>query len=474
MNEQLLIELYTMFTGQAPVNIVRIKGSGSNRHYYRLGESPSVIGVIGENRLENNAFIYLSNHFKDAGINVPAILAVSDDEMCYLQEDLGGISLFDLIENNDERCAVMPMLEKTIAALPKIQWKGIKNLDASKCYPVPTMDHRAVMWDLNYFKYCFLKVSGLDFREDLLENDFEALSTKILSFGCDTFMYRDFQSRNVMVKDDEPWFIDYQGGRMGPYHYDVVSFLWQARANFAASVRNHLIEKYVEAASQYIDIDLAVFVKELRYFVLFRTIQVLGAYGFRGLIEHKSHFLKSIPNAICNLREVLKDGFDEFPYLVSVLSKLTDMPQFSPKEDSSVLEIRISSFGYKRHGIPEDSTGNGGGFVFDCRAIHNPGRYDEYKSLTGRDRKVREFLEHEGSILTFLNNVYGLVDPAVETYLRRGFTHLMINFGCTGGQHRSVYCAEALTSHIRKHFPQVKVVLKHFEQNIEEIFEPHI
>lgn len=474
MNEQSLIELYTMFTGHPPVNIARIKGSGSNRQYYRFGDSPSIIGVIGENVQENSAFIYFSNHFRGAGIRVPKILSVSADGICYLQEDLGDVSLFNLITDSDGCYEVMPMLEKTIIALPEIQWNGVKNLDTTKCYPVPTMNRRAIMWDLNYFKYCFLKVSGLDFSEELLETDFEALASRILSFRCDTFMYRDFQSRNVLVKDNEPWFIDYQGGRLGPYHYDVVSFLWQARANFTTSVRKHLIEKYVEAASQHINIDLDTFIKELRYFVFFRTIQVLGAYGFRGLIEHKSHFLKSIPNALRNLKELFDDGFDEFPYLVSVLRQLISMPQFSVAEDSSILELRISSFGYKRHGIPEDTTGNGGGFVFDCRAIHNPGRYDEYKSLTGRDRKVKEFLEHEGSILTFLTNVYGLVDPAVDTYLKRGFTHLMVSFGCTGGQHRSVYCAEALTSHIRKKFPQVRIVLKHFEQDIEEILEPHI
>ncbi len=472
MNEQPLIDLYAMFTGHAPVNIVRIKGSGSNRHYYRIGDNPSVIGVIGENVQENEAFIYLSNHFKDAGINVPRIFAVSDDRICYLQEDLGHVSLFDLITENAGTDAVMPMLEKTIMSLPRLQWGGVKNLDASKCYPVPAMDHRAIMWDLNYFKYCFLKISGVDFKEDLLENDFEVLAEKILSFGCDTFMYRDFQSRNVMVKDGQPWFIDYQGGRKGPYHYDVVSFLWQARAGFSSEVRLHLIDKYIEAARAYIYINASDFARELRYFVLFRTIQVLGAYGFRGLIEHKEHFMKSIPKALRNLKELLEGGFDEFPYLVTVLSKLTAMPQFSCGEESPVLELRISSFGYKRHGIPADLSGNGGGFVFDCRAIHNPGRYDEYKTLTGRDRKVKEFLEHEGSVLTFLQNVYGLVEPAVKTYLERGFTHLMVSFGCTGGQHRSVYCAEALTSRIRDLFPQVRIVLNHLEQNIEEILEP--
>lgn len=472
MNEHALIDLYTMFTGHAPVNIVSIKGSGSNRHYYRLGDTPSLIGVIGENRQENEAFIYLSEHLKNTGVNVPSVFAVSDDRMCYLQEDLGCESLFDIIGRKDNFDSVMPILEDTIKYLPLLQWGGTKNLDSSKFYPVPMMDYRAIMWDLNYFKYCFLKMSGIDFKENLLEDDFESLAKVILSFGCDTFMYRDFQSRNVMVKDGKPWFIDYQGGRMGPHHYDVVSFLWQARAGFPASVRRHLIEKYVDAAKEYTTIDYPTFVKELKYFVLFRSIQVLGAYGFRGLIEHKEHFIKSIPNAIRNIKELLDEGFDEFPYLCGILSKLTSMPQFSYGEESPVLELRISSFGYKRHGIPKDLSGNGGGFVFDCRAIHNPGRYDEYKNLTGRDRKVKEFLEKDGSVIPFLDNVYSLVDYSVKTYLKRGFTHLMVSFGCTGGQHRSVYCAESLTSHIRTHFPQVKVVLTHLEQNIEETLNP--
>jgi hypothetical protein len=302
----------------------------------------------------------------------------------------------------------------------------------------------------------------VEFEEEWLEDDFDRLSDVLLGGESDTFMYRDFQSRNVMVCQGAPYFIDFQGGRRGPVEYDLVSFLWQARARFTPEIRRELIGEYLDSARRYRMFDEDAFIGRLRYFVLFRLLQVLGAYGYRGYLEHKAHFVQSIPMAIENLRELLVDGFKEFPYLCSVLSEMVALPRFLHQEEDDELTVRVTSFSYKK-GIPDDASGNGGGFVFDCRAIHNPGRYDEYKLLTGRDEPVRAFLDKEKAMQEFLEHVYGIVDYSVETYRARGFKNLMVSFGCTGGQHRSVYSAEHLASHLAEKY-NVKVILTHREQ----------
>lgn len=467
MEKQLLI-LYKTLTGHFPAEIKRIAAAGSNRQYFRLGPNPDVIGTIGTSTEENEAFIYLCENFHKKRLPVPEILAMTVDHKCYLQSDLGDTALFDLISKRPDKSLwddrITRLLTKTIMLLPKIQWTGGKNLDYRKCYPVPAMDKRSIMWDLNYFKYCFLKATGLEIRENLLEDDFEKLAEKLLEDNCDTFMFRDFQSRNVMIKDEEPYFIDFQGGRRGPWQYDLVSFLWQAKAAFPRFLRDKMIEDYLNAASEFTVIDRDNFYHTLPYFVLFRTLQVLGAYGFRGYMEHKAHFLQSIPGAIRNLTEILDPGFPELPYLNHLLKEMSSMERFNEQQETpDRLTVKVASFGYNRHGIPTDLSGNGGGFVFDCRALHNPGRYDRYKQLTGLDSEVIEFLENDGSILKFLSEVYPMVDNSVETYLRRGFTSLMVNFGCTGGQHRSVYSAEHLAAHLHERFPDAIIELTHFE-----------
>jgi hypothetical protein len=211
------------------------------------------------------------------------------------------------------------------------------------------------------------------------------------------------------------------------------------------------------------------FYARLRHFVLFRTLQVLGAYGFRGYFEKKPHFMQSVPFAIENLRQLLKQDYPEYPYLCKVLRELTQLTQFSLEHQQRVLEVRIVSFAYKK-GIPTDPSGNGGGFVFDCRAINNPGKYSKYNHFTGLDEPVVKFLEDDGEILRFLEHVYSLVDASVKRYLDRGFTNLMVSFGCTGGQHRSVYAAQHLAEHLHKKYG-VKVDLIHREQNIEQVFD---
>lgn len=456
--------LFRSYTGCEADICTEIVNSGSNRRYYRVGkDGKSVIGVFGAVEKENRAFIEFSRHFKSKGINVPQILAVSEDFLYYLTEDLGATSLFDTLKDPD-----INLLERTVSALPKIQFEGGAGLDYSLCFPQSEFDRRTVFWDLNYFKYEFLKPSGLEFDEARLEDDFETLASMLLKeCGSETFMYRDFQSRNVMVKDGEPWFIDYQGGRKGPVYYDLASFVYQAKANYSPQIRERLISAYMNAASQYMTVDENDFRSKLAIFTLFRTMQVLGAYGFRGLVEHKAHFIQSIPPALRNLSQLIEEtDMSQLPYLKEVLLGMIASFDIPEQNNSDKLLVRVYSFSYKK-GIPTDYSGNGGGYVFDCRAVHNPGRYAEYKKLTGRDMPVIDFLEENGEITSFLDNVYALADAHVERYIRRGFTNLMFSFGCTGGQHRSVYAAQHLAEHIATKFG-VKVVLEHREQKIKE------
>lgn len=474
MNTELLAQLYQSYTGEAPTSIEPLPGAGSNRKYFRLKGKESLIGVYGTSTEENRAFIYMARHFSQKGLPVPRILAESPDQSVYLQDDLGDISLFQLIKQgresgnfSDEETNI---LKQTIRLLPQIQFEGSKDMDFSYCYPLATFNHRSVLWDLNYFKYCFLKATGLEFQENLLEDDFERMADTLLQIEPQVFMYRDFQSRNIMIREEKPYFIDFQGGRKGPFYYDVASFLWQAKANYPDSLRQELLDEYLDALRPYHAIDKEQFLTTLRHFVLFRTLQVLGAYGFRGYFEKKAHFIQSVPYAIENLRQLLETDFPEYPYLCLMLRKLTELPQFASIRNRRKLTVRVMSFSYKK-GIPEDPSGNGGGYVFDCRAVHNPGKYEQYKQLTGRDKPVIDFLEQDGEILQFLEHVDALADAHVQRFLERGFTNLSICFGCTGGQHRSVYSAEHVAHHLNEKFGvRIRLILR--EQHIEQILEP--
>lgn len=470
-----LYGLYKQYAGREPENTVALSGSGSNRRYVRMSvEGNSVMGVIGTDVQENRAFLAIARHFRKKGIPVPEVLAVSEDEMSYIQEDLGDELLSDMVAkagkagNLSEDSPVASLLCRTMAMLPKIQFEGAEGLDFSICYPQPCFDRRMVLFDLNYFKYCFLKPSGLEFNEVSLQDDFERLADDLLVEESCTFLYRDFNARNVMVRDGEPYFIDFQGGRKGPVYYDVASFIWQARARYPGWLKERMLDSYLDALAGYVDVDRGKFGERLRLFVLFRTLQVLGAYGFRGLVEHKAQFVTSIQPAMEGLRELLSVPFDPYPYLNEMLMRLSGLPKFNSAASDDRLEVKVSSFSYKK-GIPEDMSGNGGGYVFDCRSIHNPGRYEAYRKLTGRDEPVIRFLEEDGEILGYLDHIYAIVDPHIETYVRRGFTSLMVSFGCTGGQHRSVYCAEHLAHHIAQRYPDVRVRLIHREQGVEEI-----
>ena len=459
-----------------------IKQQGSNRHYSREVDlqGKTLIRVEGTNRKENCAFIYLAQHFASKGLPVPQVYWVSEDENTYTQEDLGDELLFDTIKHGRETGEFSDeekdILSRTLRALAHVQIKGAEDLDWSLCFPVPAMDERAIRWDLNYFKYCFLKGTKIEFSEPLLEDEFDRLTAVILAQPADSFLYRDCQSRNVMIKDGQPFFIDFQGGRRGPTQYDVASFLWQAKANIPAGLRAELVEVYLEELQSLVpSLDKRAWKEALPHFVLFRTLQVLGAYGYRGFFERKQHFMQSIPNALRNLREVLECVGDDYPYLCTVAAQLVSTILSDTTADKisqnlpapNALQVTVYSFSFKK-GLPVDESGHGGGYIFDCRSTHNPGKYEQYKQLTGLDQPVIDFLEQDGEITTFLQSVDKLVDHHVERFLERGFNHLQVCFGCTGGQHRSVYSAEYTAKRLHAKYG-VRVHLIHRERGIDRI-----
>jgi len=457
--------LYEKRFGVVP-DVVKLPGAGSDRRYYRMSLTgfPTVLATEGDDIVENMAFVSLSKMFREAGHNVPGIIAVDDDCTCYLQEDLGDTQLLKLLSTGER----MPLSEKSMESLVMLQTEPA-SLWESLVVNTP-FSERQVMWDLNYFKYDFLKPAGINFDENCLEDEFLAFASKVV--GGDRrlwgFMYRDCQSRNVMVREGEPWWIDYQGGRMGPLLYDAVSFLWQAKAGFSDEERRHLLYIYASSLSRIRGIDVDCILSGVDDMALLRTLQVLGAYGLRGLVEKKSHFIESLPGALDNLRNLLEKGLiDGYPELKKACGKAVSS-RFAHNCPGNGLTVKVVSFSYKR-GYPEDLTGNGGGFMFDCRGMHNPGRYERYKSLTGLDNDVRSFLEERGEVQDFVDKSVGIVSPSIARYLERGFRSLQVGFGCTGGQHRSVYCAQAFGEAVATLFPQARIEIIHREQGHKEV-----
>lgn len=470
--EALLSDLFETWSGKEPSLILPLAPSGSDRIYYRLKEgSTSAIGAYNPGDKENEAFVQFSNHFRSKELPVPEIYLEKLDQKVYLQEDLGFTTLYSYLLQKGDYFPdyLINIYKKVVRQLARLQITGAEGLNFDLCFPRKEFDKQSMLWDCNYFKYYFLKPARVDFDEQALEDDFHRLADYLLQTDTNFFMFRDFQTRNIMIKGGEPYFIDYQGGRKGALQYDLASLLYQAKANIPADIRLELLDYYLDAVEELIDIDRASFTEYYYGYVLMRCVQVLGAYGFRGLYERKEHFLSSIPFALRNVKWIF-DNIDfpiEIPELKNSLLDLINSKQFEPfdkiKASSSLLTVTVNSFSYKKGGIPGDDSGNGGGFVFDCRFIHNPGRYEPYKKLTGRDESVINFLKHHSQMDDFLNNVFRIVDQAVEDYIDRSFTHLMINFGCTGGQHRSVYAADALTKHLNKKYG-VKIKLNHVEQ----------
>ncbi len=470
--EKLILDLFEQWSGSQADDIIAMPQSGSYREYYRIfGSNKTAVGVYNADKKENNAFISFSKHFIQKGLNVPAIYAENSDQDIYLQEDLGDITLFSFLsavrEGKDFPPELLALYKQVVQDLPVFQVEGGNELDYSVCYPRDSFDKQSMMWDLNYFKYYFLKLAKIPFDEQALEEDFQRFSDYLLMADRNYFLYRDFQSRNIMVKERKPYYIDYQGGRRGALQYDLASLLYDSKCDIPLNVQEILLQEYMKSLKNHLTFDEEEFLQYYQGYSLIRIMQAMGAYGFRGFYEKKAHFLQSIPYALKNLRMILDDLAlpVKLPELVTALNRLVDAPQLLKFKDQkklkSYLKVTINSFSYKT-GLPTDSSGHGGGYVFDCRAIHNPGRYEEYKSFTGRDKEVIEFLKNEGDMDHFLDNVYSLVDQSVDKYLERNFSNLMVSFGCTGGQHRSVYCAERLAERLREKY-DVEIEINHIE-----------
>jgi aminoglycoside/choline kinase family phosphotransferase len=440
---------------------------GSGRRIVRLSAGKlSAVGILYGVREENVAFIEFSRHFRRRGLPVPEIYAEELDHGAYLEEDLGDTSLFEFLSKNRSGESIdAPVVEayrKVIATLPRFQIEAGHDLNYKLCYPRGSFDRQSIAWDLNYFKYYFLRLAGIPFSEQALEDDFTQLTDFLLSADRDYFLYRDFQSRNIMLRDGDPFFLDYQGGRKGALQYDVASLLYDAKADLPPELRQQLLDHYLATLSSFIDLKRDAFLHHYYAYVYIRIMQALGAYGFRGFYERKAHFLQSVPYALKNLRWLLHHV--RLPIALSTLmeafhSMLASEKLQSLASEADNLVVQIASFSFHR-GLPKDESGNGGGFVFDGRSLPNPGREERFKTLTGKDAAVVDYLNQQPSVHQFLASVMSLVDASVSNYRQRGFKHLMVSFGCTGGQHRSVYLAEQLAKHLRGR-TGVEVAVRH-------------
>ncbi len=497
--------LFRQWAGEPCTQCLALGANGSSRRYYRLvGDTHRCIGAIASDVRENEAFFAYSRHLLARGIRVPELYAVDDDRIHYLQQDLGDQTLYGLLYEKKQKgggfdAEMLALYRQALADLHDIQVAG-RDMDFSIAYPRPAFDTRSILWDLNYFKYNYLKLQHIPFDEDRLEDDFQRLADTLLSADTNYFLYRDFNPRNIMVAESEKcalhtshlslhtshftppalYYIDYQGGRRGAAQYDVASLLFSAKSDLPQAIRNDLLQHYVALHGD------PHFMDHFWHYVLLRILQTLGAYGYRGLFERKPYFIESIPLAHNNLRHLVEDHPDllaDLPELQSIVGNLESVVKSDDLGDrshgagvenattlnsqlstlNSQLTVSVMSFSYKQ-GLPEDPSGNGGGHVFDCRALPNPGRYPEYKAYTGKDAPVIEFLRDKQPVALFLDHALAIVSQSVDKYLERHFTHLSVSFGCTGGQHRSVYCAEQLAAALRSRYPDVNVVLHHREQ----------
>lgn len=467
-----ITQLYVDYFKEKPTSVESLAQAGSDRIYFRISSSQyTAVACSGNDAKENQTFIHHAKHFLSKNNLVPKVYCHSADYLFYLQEDLGNKSLYDIIKKEGITENVENLYKKSLQQLLQLQIVGSEDFDFDKCYPMVAFDKNAMLFDLNYFKYYFVKMANIKFSENELDKDFHSLCDILLKEKNRYFMHRDFQARNIMIKDNEPYFIDFQGGRRGALQYDVASLLWQAGANIPLSKRDEWLEYYVELLSQKITINKQEFKENYPYFVLIRLLQVLGAYGFRGLIEKRSHFLESIVPALANLQLFLGKT-EHLPQLNQVIHQLVNHNLFKKEskiiQHPPILKIEINSFSYKR-GIPDEKFGNGGGFVFDCRGILNPGRYEPYKNLHGKDEEVIQFLETKTKANYFLENIWKVIDVNIDDYIARDFEHLQINFGCTGGQHRSVYCAEKTKKYIEKKYA-IEVKIRHIERELNGQF----
>jgi aminoglycoside/choline kinase family phosphotransferase len=465
-------ELFLTYSRYPITALDVIPQSGSNRIYFRIRtEERTYIATYNDNIRENRTFIYFSRHFRDRGCPVPEIYFVNDAGTIYFQEDFGDRSLLAELEKQGHNGAVLDLFRQSLAQLARLQIRGDEGLDYSRTITSREFGKQAILSDLLYFKYYFLDTLQIPYDKERLIDDFEGLSGYLTRADHKYFLFRDFQSRNILLKDGQVHFIDFQGGMKGALQYDVASLLWQAKAELSDAWKDTLLEYYMDCVDNLLGkkIDRKSFVAQYNGYVLIRLLQVLGAYGFRGLFERKAHFLISIPLALRNLKWFVyhrQTGLDlpEFDRLLNLVVHDDVIGRFEPvqADSNTPLVIHIRSFSYRK-AIPADDSGNGGGFVFDCRGILNPGRIEAFKTQTGRDKPVRDFLEQQTRMPEFLNGAYNIIDISVEDYIKRGFSSLCISFGCTGGQHRSVYAAEALARHLRNKY-HVKIDLHHIEQ----------
>src|SRR5580658_6771216 len=442
---------------------------GSGRNIIRLaGSGHTAVGILYSVREENLAFLEFSRHFRRHGLPVPEIYAEDLGHGAYLEEDLGDTSLFEFLSANRSGDTIAPQVveayRKVISVLPRFQVVAGRDLNYKVCYPRSSFDRQSIAWDLNYFKYYFLRLAGIPFNEQALEVDFTRLTKFLLGADHDYFLYRDFQSRNIMLREGQPWFLDYQGGRKGALQYDIASLLYDGKADLPPALRQQLLDHYLDCLAGFINLKRDAFMEHYYAFVYVRILQALGAYGFRGFYERKAHFLQSVPYALKNLRwlaEHVKLPI-ALPALLDALERMSSSEKLQQSAAPAAgLVVHIFSFSFHQS-MPSDESGNGGGFVFDARALPNPGREEKFRALTGRDAAVIDYLNSQPSVHEFLSHAISLVDASVTTYRRRGFSSLMVSFGCTGGQHRSVYLAEQLAKHLRG-TEGVEVVLRHIQ-----------
>jgi aminoglycoside/choline kinase family phosphotransferase len=466
-----LKKLFEQHFHAPPEHIVPLQGElgGSGRKIIRLAnEKHRAIGILYGVREENVAFLEFSKHFRRHGLPVPEIYAEDLTHGAYLEEDLGDTTLFEFLSKNRSGGNIAPEVveayRKVVAVLPRFQVEAGRDLNYKVCYPISSFDRQSIAWDLNYFKYYFLRLAGIPFNEQALEDDFSRLTEFLLSAPRDYFLYRDFQSRNILLRNGDPFFVDYQGGRKGALQYDIASLLYDAKADLPPDLRQQLLDHYLDRLSSFIKLDRAAFMQHFYPYVYIRIMQALGAYGFRGFYERKAHFLQSVPYALKNLRWLLHNVRLTIP-LPALMNAFKDMLSSEKLQDLATdadnLVVRIFSFSFHQS-LPKDETGNGGGFIFDGRSLPNPGREERFKTLTGKDAPVIEYLQQQESVHQFLASVLSLVDASIGTYQQRRFKNLMVSFGCTGGQHRSVYLAEQLAKRLRAR-SGLEVVVRHLE-----------
>lgn len=474
-NKQTLKMLFQRVTGELPESIVSMNLGGSDRKYYRLKTNKtSLIGCVNNNKAENAAFYHITEVLKNAGINVPDVLDRSSDDSCYIVTDLGCQSLYDLVVNRTEHRLnpeLIGLYKDALSTLARIQTIDLTNFNQQKFYPVPSFNRASIEWDLSYFKYYFLNLNDITYDENKLQADFEVLINLILNDSLQFFMYRDFQSRNIMVKDGELWFIDYQGGRRGPLAYDVASILYQAKANLAPDDRKILIDHFKHEFVKYTDYTIASFDHYFYPVALVRLLQVMGAYGFRGLFQRKAHFLSSISYALKQLTDVVENlkALTHVPELANCLQSLVKLAPKYEVAKLSQFTLVVNSFSFVKGGAPVDYSGHGGGYIFDCRALVNPGRIEAYKKKNGLDAEVAEYFSDKLEVFAYIDSAVTMIKTHVDVYVERKFSYLSVGFGCTGGQHRSVFCADRFAKKMKSLFPEIEVQVQHVAQNIEYV-----